>query len=249
MSEEAPVALRRVPVRMYLPSRCEGVTPRIRETRTWEPGTTQWVLQQIRRGDTFVDVGAHVGYYTLIAARVVGDEGRVFAFEPDPDNFALLRRNVTLNGFRNVVLEQRAVTAHPGSRRLYRSPKNTGDHRLAAGGEERQSIQVGAVKLDGYLRGAGRVDFVKIDTQGAEAEVVAGMRETLRANPGIRILLEFWPYGLEAMGSSGPELLKLLESCGFTVGRAEESRLAAAYTVENRRHTNLKLSRRHFEAP
>lgn len=239
MSDE-PVTLKRVGVRMYLPPACQRVTPVIRAERTWEPSSTQWVLEHLCAGDTFVDVGAHVGYYTLLAAKAVGDGGRVYAFEPDPGNFALLVRNVELNGFRNVVLENKAVAARPGARRLYLSPNNSGDHRLEVPGEGRASVEVEAVCLDEYLAGR-RVDFVKIDTQGAEAEVLLGMKGTILANRHLVMLVEFWPYGLSCFGSTGRELLDSLVVTGQQIPPQEHQRLLELYTVENRRHTNLML--------
>ena len=246
---ESPVTLKRVPVRMHLPPTCERVTPVIRARRTWEPAVTQWLLEGLRSGDTFVDVGAHVGYFTLIAAKIVGEEGRVFAFEPDPGNFAILRRNVELNGFRNVVLENRAAAARAETCRLYLSVKNTGDHRLAPADEPRSSVGVSAVRLDTVLKGIGRVDFLKVDTQGAEVAVLTGARHLLRTNAGLRLVVEFWPYGLDRFGATGTALLNTLASCDFLMGKEEMARLLSTYTVENRRHTNLMLSRPRFEVP
>lgn len=240
-----PVTLRRVPVRMYLPPGCQKVTPVISITREWESDSTQWILEYIRRGDTFVDVGAHVGYYTLIAAKVVGDEGRVFAFEPDPTNFSILERNVRLNGFANVTIERKAVSDSSGERNLYLSTKNSGDHRLCQTDEKRAAVGVETVALDEYFRGkARRVDFVKVDTQGAELLVLAGMRTTLHMNPRARLLLEFWPHGLVGLGGTGSRLLSLLDELGYSVGKVERRRLLATFTPANRKHCNLMLERR-----
>jgi FkbM family methyltransferase len=234
---------------MFLPEACQVVTPKLRVARTWEPASTQWVLESISRGGTFVDVGAHAGYFTLLAAWCVGPEGRVYAFEPDPVNCAILRKNVELNGFHNVVVEQVALAEAPGHRELYLSTRNSGDHRLAPE-EGREAVAVEAVALDDYWRGRGPVDFMKIDTQGSEAAVIAGARRTLSSSPGARILLEFWPFGLARAGAGVAELVRLLEECGFRVAADELRRLGAACTVENRRHRNLRLQRPpRFEVP
>lgn len=248
---DEPTTLERVPVRMFLPPHCQAITPRIAKQRTWESECTQWILANIRRGDTFVDIGAHVGYFALIAAKSVGEEGRVFAFEPDPTNYATLARNVLLNGFANVTLEQAAVMNRNDRIRLFLSETNTGDHRVLFCEEPRPSIEVDCVTVDDYFRDRGatpKIDFVKIDTQGAEVFVLQGMRKTLRLNPGARLVVEFWPYGLFCLGTNARELLRLIESHGFIVGHAEQERLLAAYTVENRRHTNLMLQRTGFKA-
>ena len=80
----------------------------------WEETETHWFVQSIRPGDVVVDLGANVGYYTILRGKLVGEIGRVYAFEPDPVGFEILRRNVRLNGLHNVVLEQKAVSSKPG---------------------------------------------------------------------------------------------------------------------------------------
>jgi FkbM family methyltransferase len=242
---EEPITLRRVPVRMYLPPNCQRMTPVIAREREWESASTQWLLENIRRGDTFIDVGAHAGYYTLIAARLVGDKGRVYAFEPDPTNCRLLECNVALNGLTNVMIEPKAVVDMTGPRKLYLSTTNSGDHRLCQTDDTREAVAVEAVALDDYFRDKDkRIDFVKIDTQGAEVLVLTGMRATLRTNVKVRLHVEFWPYGLAGLGASGRDLLRLLASYGFVIGRREVQRLLSSYTAANRRHCNLMLERR-----
>lgn len=228
---------------MYLPPHCQRVTPRLASSREWEPEGTDFVLRSLKRGDVFVDVGAHAGYYTLVASRAVGDPGHVYAFEPEPRNHAFLQRNLELNGLRNVTLERRAVANATGARKLYLSETNTGDHRLFRSGDER-CLDIDAVSLDDYFPARRRVDFVKVDTQGAEVLVLGGMRRTLRSNPGARLLVEFWPFGLRGCGSSGGELLSLLTAYGFAVPNVIG--LLSACTIENRRHANLCLEPARF---
>lgn len=75
---------------------------------------TELVKRMIKRGDVVLDIGANIGYYTLIFAKIVGEDGKVFAFEPDPTNFALLKRNVEINGYKNILLVQKAVSNKSG---------------------------------------------------------------------------------------------------------------------------------------
>lgn len=175
-------------VRLFLNPTDRMMTPVLLHVRSWEPNETYWVMRSLRPGQTFVDIGANVGYYTVIASRLVGASGRVFAFEPDPVSFALLERNVALNGLDNVVLEQKAVSNEPGTLRLFISPANKGDHRIyQPKGEEREFVEIEAVVLDEYFAGDRRgVDFVKIDTQGAEVVILEGMlgRPDLGGPPG-----------------------------------------------------------------
>ena len=95
-----------------------------------DPTETALVRKEIKRGDVVLDVGANVGYYTLIFAECVGETGKVFAFEPDPTNFALLKKNIEANGVKNVVLVQKAVSDTTGITRLHLSEERQMGHRI-----------------------------------------------------------------------------------------------------------------------
>ncbi|MGH7424839.1 MAG: FkbM family methyltransferase, partial [Candidatus Methylomirabilales bacterium] len=134
-----------------------------------EPFQTEFVSSVVKEGDVVVDAGAHIGYYTLIFAKLVGPEGRVFAFEPDPGNFSLLKKNVEANGYQNVVVENRALGDETGKIRLYLSSVHAGDHRTYDVGESRPWVVVDCVRLEDYMRDRDcEVDLVKMDIQGAE---------------------------------------------------------------------------------
>ncbi len=75
----------------------------------YEPLETKLVRKEVKKSDVVLDIGANIGYYTLILAKLVGKKGRVFAFEPDPTNFALLKKNISINGYKNVILVPKAV--------------------------------------------------------------------------------------------------------------------------------------------
>ena len=96
----------------------------------YEPLETEFVKKEVKKGNVVLDIGANIGYYTLIFAKLVGENGKVFAFEPDPTNFALLKKNVEMNGYKNVVLVQRAVSNKTGKLKLYLCEDNPGDHRI-----------------------------------------------------------------------------------------------------------------------
>ena len=247
------------PMQMYVNPNCEVISPILLRHGFWEPQETHWTLQNIREGDTFLDVGANVGYYTLIAARIVGETGRVYAFEPDPESFEILEHNVSLHRLRNVVLEQKAAADKPGSIELFLADRNKGDHRIYQTEESRPNIQIEAVTLDGYFDGDPRgVDFAKIDTQGAEVLILQGMAGLIAANDDIRMAVEFWPYGLSGLGSTAEELLTILEAHDFLFfdlgsGAGREvtpelplrtrAELLEIHTVENQNFTNLLVAR------
>lgn len=228
------------------------VTREIRKHGIWEPTETHWFVRSLREGDVVVDVGANVGYYTLIAGRLVGERGRVFAFEPEPEAFSWLQRNVRLNGLENVVLEQKAVSNEAGSLRLYLAERNRGDHRIfQLEGEERPYVDVEAVTLDDYFGDrVSDVDFVKIDTQGAEMVILQGMEGILAQSEDLVLAVEYWPKGLHEFGFEPFAMLDLLESHGFRffdlnmprnqpLPPVDRAKLQESYRIRNKLFTNL----------
>lgn len=124
---------------------------RLSFTRVYEPLETQWMFDHVGPNDVVVDVGANIGYYTLLLAKQVGHAGRVFAFEPDPVNFDLLQRNVERNGYRNIVLERLAVSDVTGSVTLFTNEENRGDHRIHPTTSDLPAVEVPSVRLDDYF--------------------------------------------------------------------------------------------------
>jgi FkbM family methyltransferase len=191
----------------------------------WEPAETGLIRSQLKPGDTFIDVGANFGYYTVLASKLVGPTGRVIAFEPDPRSFELLRRNVARNGCTNVVLEQKALADKPGTLTLHVSDSNRGAHSVVREGtpDVSHTVDVPAVPLDDYLADKdGRVDLVKIDTEGAEGFILVGMQDTLRTNPAAKLVLEFIPSKLEQSGYPPERFMGLLRPHGFRYAEIDE---------------------------
>lgn len=178
---------------------------------------TKLVKDLVKPGMTVVDVGANIGYFTVIFSKLVGNTGKVYAFEPDPYNYDILSKNIKLNNLSNVILIPKALSNFPGKIKLFLDKTNLGNMSFAAqnisddGGE----IEVEAVTLDSYL-GGQKVDFIKIDVQGAEGLVLGGAKNTLNNNH-LKILTEFWPYGLKNLKTDPLILLRDLEGAGFKI--------------------------------
>jgi FkbM family methyltransferase len=205
-------------IKLYLDPKDQVITPTILVLGSWETTETDWFLRIVKPGDTVVDAGANIGYYTVIGSRLVGDKGKVYAFEPEPANFALLQKNVRLNGLTNVVLEQKALSNRKGTLQLFIAEQNKGDHRIyQPEGESRASVEVEAVRLDEYFEDHPRgIDVLKTDTQGAEGLILEGMTGLLQGRTdGPTIFMEFWPHGLKGMGTDAGDLLKWLQSYGY----------------------------------
>jgi FkbM family methyltransferase len=189
----------------------------------YEPLETDLFRRWIGPGQTVLDIGANIGYYTLIAARQVGPRGRVFAFEPDPANFGLLKRNVEENGYANVVLVPQAVSDRSGRSRLYLNKTNRGDHRLYDSHDGRDWVWVKTAALDRYfLKLDKHVHFIKMDIQGAEAAALRGMKGLLRRNGPVRLVTEFSPGSLRQAGSDPAGFLDLLQKLGFRISEISE---------------------------
>ncbi len=175
----------------------------------------------IEPGMTVVDIGANQGLYTLLFADLVGERGRVLAFEPDDLLYDALAENVAFNQARNVQLHHLAVGSGHGTMTLYRSLLNSGDNRLATKSPKdglRETVRVQIERLDVTLAGQ-RIDFIKIDVQGWEMEAFRGMQALLDlpANRKIAIYFEFSPLDLQEAGTKPVEPLVFLKENGFEI--------------------------------
>ena len=168
----------------------------------------------IKEGMTVLDLGANIGLYTLKLARLVGPTGKVWAFEPDRNNFSLLTKNVNINKYNNVTLVNKAVTDETGTGQLFISEENKGDHRIFSEKEKRISVPIETVALDSLFPNE-KIDFVKMDIQGAEYLALIGMNEIIRKNKDLVILSEFAPNLLKNSGFSGQQLLNKITDLGF----------------------------------
>ena len=152
--------------------------------------------------------------FSFIFTDGVGKKGRVFAFEPDPTNFALLKKNISINGYKNVILVPKAVASKTERRKLYLIKDNPGGHRLYDSPQSDWFLEIEAILLDAYFRRNNlRIDFIKMSVDGAEKEAIRGMIN-LR-NRKAKIIAEFSPLGLKIFGNKPSEYLKLLKKLVF----------------------------------
>ena len=186
-----------------------------------EMESVAWCRRLVRPGMTVVDAGAHIGYYTRLFARLAGAGGKVNAFEPQPDNFALLARNAVRP---NVVRCAAAVGASSGAATLHLSPGSS-NHSLHAGyTESRGTIAVEQVALDDWLAAGriGPVDFVKLDVEGGEPAALAGMGNLLHASPHATLLVELNPQALACGGVTAGDFVRQIRDLGFEPLRSDE---------------------------
>jgi FkbM family methyltransferase len=197
--------------------------------RIHEKTTTELFKKVVKEGEVVVDLGANIGYFTLLAAKLVGKNGKVFSLEPEPRNYGYLKKNIEINDYKNVVAVQKAVSDKNGKTRLYICDYDTGHHtinkfegvRAYARGRlvKEKSIEIETVTLDEFFKGKEElIDVIKMDVEGAEALVLAGMDNILKKNKKLQMFIEFFPLLIKKMGSSPSEFLKkLIEDYRFSI--------------------------------
>lgn len=204
---------------IYLDTDDRSVCPHILTTGTWEPGTTRFFQTYVPDGGRYVEVGANYGYYALQAACLVGDQGSVVAYEPVPRIFELLQRTVDVNGIAGrTTLERVAIADRVGTAPLYlKGDWHGGSGLYRPPGQvpfEITEVEVPVTTLDRAL-GPEPVDFLKIDAEGAEAEVLDGAARILDASEDLVILIEISVRGWVSLVEDAEKLLRGLEGRGF----------------------------------
>ncbi len=183
--------------------------------------------EKLEAGMTVIDIGANIGYYTIIAGKRIGVNGKVLAFEPEENNFSLLSRNIALNKLTNVTALKIALTNKLGGELLYLDDNNKGHHSLSSKNPETEKkIKVRTNTLDGILEnfGSPKVDIIKMDIEGAEVLVLEGMTKTIGKNPKLIIFTEFYPEAIKRLGYSPLKFLKNLMDSGFSLSEIDENK-------------------------
>jgi FkbM family methyltransferase len=167
----------------------------------WEPNVTAAFRRCVSVGDVCLDIGAHVGYYTLLASKLVGPQGHVYAFEPSPANYRALRANLARNRVANVSAIEVAVGEKSGTAALFEGPgTNTGGATLSPVLAERYTGRRPQVMVDvrpvaAFVpeRDFARIRLVKVDVEGYEVEVLRSLAPVFDAGARLAVLLEFTP--------------------------------------------------------
>jgi FkbM family methyltransferase len=183
----------------------------------WEPELTGRIISALKPGDVFVDVGANMGYYAMLASTTVGDDGLVLAFEPSPSNLQMLLKNLRLNRSANVVVLNLALSDQDSVAKLWGAPYyNTGVCSLR-GPDFAASPSDFTLTPTARLAGIGalkslwpRIRLIKIDVEGLELPVLRGAEELLRANERLQLTCEISPQWCQAA-----ELVNYLRTFGF----------------------------------
>ena len=180
----------------------------------YEELETELIRKNLKEGDTFLDIGGGIGYYTVIASKIVGDKGKVIAFEPDPQYFKFIQKNLKENECDNVILFQKAVSNRTGKTKFYlydkigRNRAEEVNYFLAGDFKVRDCVDVETVKLDELLD--ERIDFIKMDIEGSEYLALEGMKNLIGKNPQVKMITELPDY-------KKLEFLNVLKEMGFKI--------------------------------
>ena len=169
----------------------------------------------IKEGMRVLDIGGNIGFYALLFSKLVGEKGSVHVFEPEAINFDHLRSNT--EKLHNVIANNSAVGETTGKIRLYYSGELNVDHQTYDNGENRPYQEVDCLSIDDYFKKEEAIDFIKIDIQGYDYYALKGMARTIKRSKNVRILGEFWPYGLKRASVDPLEYLGLLRELGFHI--------------------------------
>jgi FkbM family methyltransferase len=167
----------------------------------------------LRPGMHVLDVGANIGIYTEFLASLVGQEGRVFAFEPESRNVERLRK--ATRNLPQVTVVPAGVAERSGTLELFVTDDFNADHRTYAAEPGRRSVEIRAVALDDHVPPGQKIHFIKMDIQGAELAALRGARQLLSGSDAPTLLFEYWPHGLRAAGHDPRMLIEELKSFGY----------------------------------
>lgn len=209
---------------MYLDPSDNAVSGYVALYKTWEPFTTELMKKYLNENTNFIDIGAHIGYYSLFCASHAKN-GRVIAFEPEEKNLGILRKNIHANNIKNITISDYAISDMNDTMIDFYlgGENNTGDNRFFPDTFRELSLKRNKVKiktstLDNFLKTDGmKPDLIKMDIQGGELLALKGMKHTIENSDKLLLFTEFWPRGILSNGGSPKEFLELLCQNGFNI--------------------------------
>jgi FkbM family methyltransferase len=206
----------------------------------YEPRTSLLFSKVVKEGDVVVDFGAHIGYYTLLASKIVGKSGRVYSFEPEPENYKILLKNLKLNNALNVFPLQKAVSNKKGFLKLYLDENDSGRHTIIPD-KSKKSIVVECVVPDEFFK--EKIDVIKMDVEGAEYLVLLGMTRLINENKDIKIFVEFSPNRVKKTGYHPKAFIDMLFKFNFEIFNINKCEIVRKYDDLKDEEANLFVAR------
>ncbi len=211
--------------KMYLNAKDVGLSRDLFLDGVREPIATKAVKKIIKKGDIVVDIGGNIGYYALLESRLVGEEGKVFAIEPVPDNFEVLNKNIELNKYKNITTYRYAIGDEDGNSEInVGERRNSSSLREDVGGYVKfiDKVPVKVFKLDTFLKDKPSPSFVRMDVEGYETEIIKGMEKTLSSSKKLKVFIELHSLYIGEVGVEN--LVKIFEKNNFTITKVIKGR-------------------------
>ncbi len=203
-----------------------GVERSLYRFGTYEPGTLHWMRLLLAEGDCFADVGANIGLMSLYASKLVGDKGRVIAFEPNPVTRELLFRNIALNGYSNIKVEEYAVSAEVKAGKIYdRWDVNRGGATLIKPSGDVTGYNIRETSLTSYFTGQAGPDLVKIDIEGYELEALRGALGLLQGEKPPVLIVECSAVRAVNYHMNVKDIFDLVTACGYRVFKSKKEKI------------------------
>ena len=213
--------------KMFLDTRDLSLTPHILLDGFWEKWISAIFLKEIHPGMAVIDIGANVGYYSILAAHAVGNTGRVYSFEANPEIHDILFQNLEINGFitiaqtinravysENTTLEFKVYEKHHGSSSIWTNNKYAEKYN-----DKINIIKTNTTTLDSFFPPGSKVDFIKIDAEGAEPHILNGAKRLIKENDNPPILMEWAPDLLHQSNQRTIDLYNIITELGYKIYR------------------------------
>jgi len=202
---------------IFMNPKDRGIGQKLYLTGGYAAGRTRLIAECVRPGQTVVDLGANIGFFTFQMAELVGETGRVIAVEPDPRNFRLLKKSIENAEVGNITPVMCAASNENKKGKLFVSDSVTANTIVEEVGYK--AIDMEIVTLDSLLPelGVKRVDFVKMDTDGSEPLAIQGMKSFIEGNSSVTILMEYSPGNLRRYFKNPMDCLSLIQECGIAI--------------------------------
>ena len=222
----------------------------LKRDKIYEQETTLFLRNYLQKGQTVWDVGANIGYFSLEFARLVGDEGKVLSFEPHPEIFQVLQRNVKRNKYPNIKLRNQACGSSHGETKLFFSTENEGNHKIIENSNSNNFALTEVVTLSTFLNEYSP-SLIKMDIEGAELLALQGLGQENLKKLDIDFVIEYHPYEMSFFDIEGEQVLDFFIDTGYKfrnlafpdspiISREE---ILKKYKKEDRSITNLFCSK------
>jgi len=234
--------------------------------KSYEKGTVKILKRLLKKGMNVINIGANIGYFTVIIAKEVSPSGQVFAFEPSPITAQLLRKNIKINNCENVQVFTKAITNTIGKSNLWQAASSVHNFVSKKGLDEiekiqrlsllginqevkdvekiREKFEVDTTTIDNFVQQKNRpIDFLVMDAEGSEKYILDGMENTLKQNPHLDIITEYNPYTFELAGSTGESFLDKITELGFEIFQIDENSETIQPILKNKLIVDFKFPR------